>query len=118
MWARVIEVMLGCWLALSPFIFRHGPEDRVFWLNDLFSALVVIVVALVSFWGPLRFAHVANLAVALWLIAFGFWAPYPTQPALQNDIVIGLLLLMFAIIPNHANKPPHPWRELLTNRRS
>ena len=63
MWARVIEVMLGCWLALSPFIFRHVPEDRVLWLNDLFSALVVIVVALVSFWGPLRFAHVANLAV-------------------------------------------------------
>jgi hypothetical protein len=111
MWARVIEVMLGCWLAMSPFIFRHGPEEKFLWFSDLFSALLVILLALISFWPPLRFAHVANLLVALWLIAFGFWASYPVPPALQNDIVVGLLLLMFAIIPNEATLPPRPWRE-------
>lgn len=114
MWARIVEVMLGCWLAVSPFIFRHNPADRTMWLNDLLSALAVVVFALVSFWRPLRLAHVANVAVALWLIAFGFWAPYPPALALQNDIVIGLLLLMFAIVPNHANQPPRPWRRFLT----
>ena len=112
MWARVIEMMLGCWLAMSPFIFRHAGDDRVLWFNDLFSALAIMVLALVSFWPPLRFAHVANLVIALWLIAFGFWAsPYPAPPALQNDIVVGLLLLMFAIIPNEATRPPRPWRD-------
>jgi hypothetical protein len=117
MWARVIEVMLGCWLALSPFIFRHGTDDRVLWLNDLFSAMAVIVLALVSFWPPLRFAYIGNLAIALWLMAFGFWAsPYPTPPALQNDIVVGLLLLMFAIVPNEASRPPVPWRAFLARR--
>jgi|SRR5688572_14813536 len=111
MWARVIEVMLGCWLAISPFIFRHSEEDRVLWFSDLFAAMVVIILALVSFWPPLRFAHVANLVIALWLIGFGFWAsPYPSPPALQNDIVVGLLLLMFAIIPNQATRPPRSWR--------
>jgi hypothetical protein len=118
MWARVIEVMLGCWLAMSPFIFRHGAEDRVLWFNDLFSAIIVIVLALVSFWPPLRFAHVANLTIALWLIAFGFWASsYPAPPALQNNIVVGLLLLMFAIVPNEATRPPRPWRDFLAKRR-
>lgn len=117
MWARTIEVMLGCWLAVSPFIFRHTAEDRILWFNDLFSAMAVIVLALVSFWPPLRFAHVANLVIALWLIAFGFWAfPYPTPPALQNDIVMGLLLLMFAIIPNEATRPPRPWRDFVAQR--
>ncbi len=117
MWARIVEVMLGCWLAVSPFIFRHSPEDRVLWFNDLLSATVVVLLALLSFWSPLRFAHVANLAVALWLIAFGFWAfPYPTPPALQNNVVIGLLLLMFAVIPNEANRPPRPWRDFLTKQ--
>lgn len=119
MWARVIEVMLGCWLAVSPFIFRHPAGDQVLWLNDLFSATAVIVLALVSFWPPLRFAHVANLAIALWLIAFGFWAfPYPAPPALQNDIVVGLLLLMFAIVPNEATLPPRPWRDFMASRRN
>jgi hypothetical protein len=112
MWARIVEVMMGCWLAVSPFIFRHSPEDRVLWFNDLLSATVVILLALVSFWPPLRFAHVANLAVGLWLIAFGFLAfPYPTPPALQNNVIIGLLLLMFAIVPNEASRPPRPWRQ-------
>ena len=119
MWARVIEVMLGCWLALSPFVFRHEAEDRALWFNDLVSAMIVIVLALISFWAPLRFAHLANLLVALWLIAFGFFASsYPPPPALQNDIVVGLLLLMFAIVPNEAAKPPRPWRDFLARRLS
>jgi hypothetical protein len=119
MWARVIEVMLGCWLAVSPFIFRHDTDDRLLWLNDLFSATAVTLLALVSFWSRLRFAHVANIAIALWLIAFGFWvSSYPTPPALQNDIVVGLLLLMFAIVPNEASRPPRPWRDFPVSRRN
>lgn len=114
MWARVVEVMLGCWLAVSPFVFRHSSENRILWFNDFLSAMIVIVLALASFWPPLRYAHVANLAVALWLIAFGFLAyPYPTPPALQNNVAVGLLLLMFAIIPNDANEPPPQWRDFL-----
>lgn len=114
MWPRVIEVMLGCWLAASPFIFRHGPDDRLLWINDLLSATGVIVLALVSWWPPLRLAHVANFLVGLWLIAFGLWgSSYPAAPALQNDIVVGTLLLMFAILPNHASLPPRPWRNFL-----
>jgi hypothetical protein len=119
MWARVIEVMLGCWLAISPFIFRHSAGDKVLWFNDFISATAVIVLSVVSFWPPLRFAHIGNFAIALWLIAFGFWAsPYPTPPALQNDIVVGLLLLMFAIVPNEAAQPPRPWRDFLASKRN
>lgn len=117
MWARVIEVMLGCWLAMSPFIFRHGSDERVLWFNDLLSATAVIVFSIVSFWSALRSAHFANFLVGLWLIAFGLWAsPHPAPPALQNDIVVGILLLMFAILPNQASLPPRLWREFLFRR--
>ena len=118
MWPRVVEVMLGCWLAVSPFIFRHAAENRILWFTDLLSATAVIVFALLSFWFPLRFAHVANLVIGLWLIAFGFWgSAYPTPPALQNHIVVGSLLLMFAIIPNEAAKPPVSWRAFFDKQR-
>jgi hypothetical protein len=114
MWSRVIELMLGCWLALSPFIFRHGSVEKAFWWNDLLSALAVILLALASFWFPLRYAHLGIVIVAFWLIGFGFSvSPYPAPPALQNDIAVGLLLLMFAIIPNEATRPPRPWRDFL-----
>ncbi len=111
MWARVVEVMLGCWLGLSPFIFRHAAEEKGFWLNDLLCGFAVITLALLSFWGPLRHAHLAIGVVALWLVVFGFLTASPAPPASQNHILVGLALLMFAIIPNEANLPPHSWRD-------
>ena len=117
MWARVIEVMLGCWLAVSPFVFRHPAEQTAFWLNDLICAAAAILLALVSIWPPLRYAHLANAGVALWLIGYAFWASvYPTPPALQNDIIVGLLLMMFAIVPNEASLPPQSWRDFHSAR--
>jgi hypothetical protein len=107
MWARVVEVMLGGWLALSPFIFRHTADQPALWFNDLFCALAVITFALLSFWPPLRQAHLAICGTALWLIGFGFVAsPPPAPPALQNHILVGLLLLMFGVVPNEASLPP------------
>jgi hypothetical protein len=40
-------------------------------------------------------------------------APYPTPPALQNDLLVGVLLLMFAILPSEASLPPRSWRDYL-----
>jgi hypothetical protein len=110
MWARVIEVMLGLWLAISPFIFRHAAEDGELWINDLACAFAIVALALLSFWQPLRYAHLAIGVVALWLIVFGYIGGYPAPPASQNHILLGLLLVTFAIIPNEANLPPRSWR--------
>jgi hypothetical protein len=110
MWARVIETMLGLWLTVSPFVFRHAAENRALWINDLACGFVLVTLALLSFWHPLRHAHFAIAGVALWLIVLGLLAAYPAPPASQNHILLGLILLMFAIIPNDANLPPSSWR--------
>ena len=111
MWARVVEIMLGCWLAMSPFIFRHAAEATMFWANDLTCALIVVTLATLSFWEPARKSHLGILVIALWLVGYGYFgAPYPTPGALQNDILVGLLLLMLAIIPSEASLPPRAWR--------
>lgn len=116
MWARVVEVMLGCWLAASPFVFGHQPDRTWLWVSDLACAAAVVALALVSYWRPLEWAHLGTGLVATWLVAFGFLAsPGPAPPALQNDILVGLLLAMFAIIPNEANLPPRGWRRVFGN---
>lgn len=117
MWARVIEVTLGCWLVLSPFIFRHATDQAMHWINDLCCGFAVATLALLSFWHPTRHAHLVTCGIALWLIGVGLFAsPYPAPPALQNNIVVGLLLLIFAIIPDEASLPPSPWRDFFTER--
>jgi hypothetical protein len=120
MWARTAEIMLGCWLLLSPFIFRHPAEATSWWVNDLTCGTIVILLSLFSFWSfpfwrAVRRAHLVNLAVALWLIGFAYvTADYPPAGALQNHVLLGLLLLMLPLVPTEAELPPEEWREFLT----
>ena len=103
--------MSGMWLALSPFIFGHDAREVILWVNDFAAASAIAIFALLSYWPPARYAHLLTVAVALWLLGFGrFGSPAPIPPALQNEIAVGLLLLMFAIVPNYASMPPQPWR--------
>ena len=105
MWARVIEVMFGLWLIISPFIFGQTTMT-----HDLLCGTAIVTLALLSFWQPLRYAHLGIGIVALWLIAAGYLAGYPAPHSSQNHILLGLLLAMFAIVPNEANLPPRAWR--------
>jgi hypothetical protein len=119
MWARVIEIMLACWLAISPFMFAHDPTNKSLWINDLSCALAVLMLSGLSFWNPLRFAHLGVCVVGLWLVGFGYlMSPYPPPPALQNSLLVGLLLLMLGIVPNKAFAPPDSWREFLVRERN
>ncbi len=120
MWARVTEIMLGCWLLLSPFIFRHPQGAVVWWVNDLTCGTLVILLALFSFWKfsfwpRIRQAHLVILLVAGWMIGFAFvTASIPLQAALQNCVMVGLLLLMFALVPTEAELPPEKWQKFLS----
>ena len=114
MWPRVVEITLGLWLMSSPFIFQHGPHSRFLWSNDLTSGFCVAALAILSFWRPLCHIHLGIVVIGVWLIGFGLVsASAHSTPASQNHIVLGLLLLMFAIIPNRASLPPARWLEVL-----
>jgi hypothetical protein len=111
MWGRVVELMLGLWLVLSPFIFGHEILHPALWKNDFACGVAMVLLALLSFWHALRHVHLLNLLVAAWLIGFGYiYGGYPSPPGAQNNILLGLILLLFAVIPNEANQPPLPWR--------
>jgi hypothetical protein len=120
MWARHVEFMLSCWLAISPFVFRHAPEDTWRWVNDLACAAIVAAVALLSYRPGLEKIHLANAAAGLWLLGAGLLAPpaaaASAAPAAQNWIVVGLLLVMLGILPSHSARPPRDWQAFLERR--
>lgn len=111
MWPRAIELMLGLWTVISPFVFQREPGPPQVWANALVCGAAIMTFSLLSFWNRTRWAYLLNLGVALWLAGFGYIAGgYPSEPIFQNYLLTGLVLLLFAIIPPEANKPPRPWR--------
>lgn len=106
MWSRVVEIMLGCWLLVSPFVFSHPETEAAWWINDLAAGSAVITFGLLSFWKPTRHAHLLTIAVGGWLIGFAYLHLGEPPPAAQNNALLGWLLMMFAIIPNLATRPP------------
>lgn len=116
MWARVMEFVLACWLVLSRFIFRYAEADTFLWVNDLVCAALVMVAAFLSFWRPLRHLHLAIVPVALWLLAAAFAQPEVLPPH-RNYVVVGVLLLVFAIVPSRASEPPRSWSAYMKNSR-
>jgi hypothetical protein len=105
-------MILGLWLAASPFVLGH--ETGALWLNDFVCGFTIVALAVLSFAEKLRHAHLGSGIVALWLIVYGFLASAPSPLASQNHILLGLVLAMFAIIPNEANLPPRSWRKVGT----
>ncbi len=124
MWARTVEIMFGCWLLMSPFIFGHIPEPAPWWINDFACGTLIIAFGVLSFWHPARHAHFLQIAVGLWMLGFAYsqrFAVYPdahhAPAALQNLASVAFLLLMFAIIPNDASRPPEGWERFRTPER-
>jgi hypothetical protein len=110
MWPRFLELVLAVWLVISPFVFGHYPAERDLWLSDFACAGVIAVCALLSLRPTTRRAHLVELVVAVWLLATGYLARSEALPALQNNILVAFVLLMVAVIPSDANRPPVQWR--------
>jgi hypothetical protein len=111
MWSRVVEIMLGFWLMASPFTLRSAENEKGGLANNLLCGLLVIVFGFLSYRNRTRLAHFLTLAVAVWLVGFGYSTGHPAPPPAQNQIIVGLLLGMFAIIPNQTNELPEAWRK-------
>jgi peptidoglycan/LPS O-acetylase OafA/YrhL len=112
MWARIIEFMLACWLAISPFLFGYTPEQTPFFVNDFICAFLMGVFSLGSYFHSVRKLHLLNLAISLWLLLVAFWIdPKANHLIVQNYTVVGLLLFMLAIVPSSANDPPYSWQK-------
>ena len=117
MWPRNIELMLGIWLWISPFVFAYAPEVRDPWVNAYLSGFLVVLFSCLAYWEPARYARFGTLLVGLWLTGNAYLgAPYPAPGALQNEFLTGILLAMFAIIPDDCAAPPRPWRPWVARR--
>lgn len=116
MWARAVEIILACWLAVSPFIFSHPAGAAFLWYNDYACALAIIVISSLALWPRIEKVHYLNAVVSAYLIGVGYTAAVPPPPAYQNYIVVGVVLLVFAVIPTPTTLPPWSWQHFYIER--
>ena len=111
MWSRITEILLGCWLIASPFVFGHAHDESFWWVMDVGVGSVVILLAAASYWTRTQHAHLLLLLVTCVLFGLAYSQFGDPPPAAQNRALVGLLLLMFALIPNRASQPSPSWSE-------
>jgi hypothetical protein len=110
MWARVVEATLAVWLAISGLFLAVPLDDLLVWGVNLSVAALVFTLALLSYANWAQRAHVVTLVLGVALFVFGFVQARPTEPWAQNQILVGLLLAIFAMVPSHSTLPPRAWR--------
>lgn len=112
MWARHFEVSLAIWLSLSWLIFRYPENSSLLLVHDFFIAAVIATISLLNY--KYRYIHLLNVLTSLWLIIFAYFNYTSiTNVPYQNYMVLGLILLMFSIIPPRASYPPEEWEEFI-----
>lgn len=111
MWARVCEILLGIWLIISHVLF-HVPIGLNFGL-----AILIILFAALSYIPSINKLHLLQVIPAAVLLAKSYIYPSADLPLfMQNDILVGLCLLLFAIIPSHASDHPRSWKRYLNKK--
>lgn len=110
MWARICEWILAVWLMAGGWLFEGATEAAPSWPHDMAVGMGIILVSALSLRRGLNRLHLLVIPAALWLLGIGFTTSTTPPPALyQNYIATGLVLLMFAIVPNRASHPPPLW---------
>lgn len=101
MWARQLELTLGLWLLVSPFVFGHA-GDTASWATDLLCGYAVAILSLLPRWTALRRAHLLNVPIACWLVVTG--ALRAPAPAALNELAVGVVLVVLALASIHARR--------------
>ncbi|HEY8130772.1 MAG TPA: NAD-dependent epimerase/dehydratase family protein [Thermoanaerobaculia bacterium] len=120
LWVHFLNILLGAWLATSPFVFgTFYPEsfsdavlrvtaERSLWdpalrssltaWSDLFSGLAIMLFGALSLSQRFAWAQWANTGVGLWLLfaPLIFWSP--SAAVYANDTFVGALVITFAIL--------------------
>jgi hypothetical protein len=105
------EVALALWLISSGGVLGHSERPELA-IVDLSAGAAVIIIVALSLLPRLQHLHVATLLVALFLIAWAWvtFQPRPGPAGAQNQILVGLLLGLLAVVPGLIDRPPESWR--------
>ena len=109
-WASWIDLVLGAWLVIAPFVLGYSGMSRGATVEDVIFGILIIIFSL---WTALNID--APRASEWLLILFGLWvliSPFVLRThsiarVTPNDVIVGILVLVFGIVRlAAAHRPP------------
>lgn len=112
-WPRLFELLLGLCLLAAPWVLHAPPALRA---HDACVATLMLSVTAWSMVQPERLVNLWNLLVAAWLTGFAllFSRTWHSATA-QSELLVGLTLALFAIIPSRTMDVPAAWRSFFAD---
>lgn len=91
-----LNVLLGIWVIISPFVLAFGPFPAAIW-NNVATGGVVTILALISTSMPRQPGWSwTNMLVGIWLLispfALGFAGATAGAAALWNNVILGIII--------------------------
>lgn len=110
MWPRLCEIVIGLWVAASPWVLPAGSGPQWVAINEAVSGAACVLIAIVSCLRPREWWHLLQIPLALWIVAAAYFtSPVPATATAQSDLLAAFFLVNFAIIPTRATEPPPGW---------
>jgi hypothetical protein len=97
LWQDWVNLVLGAWLLIAPFLGVGAASDAAMWSSYL-SGVLIMVFAWAALARPQRWEEWLNLLVGAWLIISPFVLNYTyLSGAMWNHIIVGILVAADAL---------------------
>jgi hypothetical protein len=104
-WARWLNVILGAWLIISPWVV--GPGDPAATWNTLIVGVVILLVALFAFRSADSTPSWLNVVLAVWLIIAPWVLGFSSAVgATANSVVLGVIVGLLSLTASLAEAAP------------
>jgi SPW repeat len=87
-----LNVLLGIWVIISPFILAFGPSPVAVW-NNVATGGAVTILALISTTMPRQPGWSwTNMLLGIWLLVSPFALGFASATVLWNNVILGIII--------------------------
>lgn len=105
--ARIVNVVLGAWLFVSAFVWRHSPPQLT---NSWVVGVLCVAFALIAMSMPS--ARYLNTALSIWLFLSAFLLPRISTATLWNNVLVAIAIFVVSLVPSEEAPLRRPARQM------
>ena len=101
--ARYVNILLGIWLFISAFVWRHSSwQFNNAWIMGVITAVVALVALSVP---AVRFV---NTIAGIWLVISGFAFPALAAGTRWNNVLVGVAIFFLSLVGSSSDLRTRP----------